>query len=1693
MAKLNIKVIADTKQAEKQINNLVTNINTTNKNSTSADNKIVLQEQKIQTQIAKTTLEIQKRATEQKRAQAVASKSAQEALTAEKQRALLEEKTQTQIAKTTLEIQKRTTEQKKEQAVANKTAQETLTAEKQRSLLEKKAQTEIAKRIKLEQQAYNLKMSEQRKQETYATNREVQAEKQVSAAREKAIAQIDKIGKSTQSNSVIYQKHNNQILGLAKSFMQWQVAATLVMQPIYKTKQALESLNQTLVKTESTVIALKRVLNEDIANQQISDELYNIGIAYGQSFENVSEIATNFARSGKSWADTIELTKGAVLALNVAELDASEASDGLIAIMAQFNLKADETVNVIDKLNKTADNFPVTTEKLLRALQRTGSAAVNANLDINETIGVITALSKATGRSGENIGTAVNALLQYSAKADALDVFASLSEDTAKVVDLYRTGAANMLDVWKSVSSVIKNADERQKDILNTFTSSEEITNLGQELHDELGDIFEQTQEVYGTANTFRKNYFIALLDNMDTVTEAIDVASNAAGYSAKENAEAMDTYERRAQALQTQWQKIANDEQGILALKKSIVGLGADILTVINNAGGLKTALLPLSAIFAPQIAKGAMSLVNGITKVTQVTKLATKATALATTADIARTKAEEALSAADTAHRIGLASTERQLLLYKVAEEEATLATEAQTAADEAAAAAATAKAMAIQGAFALIGIALMVGMKLYSNYRENLKKTAEQTEETAKKSIEAANQLSEIKTAMDNGTKSSDELRTAFVEQQKAMGKTDVEINKLINSYTSLKDAINATAEAQLKKAYTDSVTAREAQGTNLMADLKNSRSLLTGNNYLLANKEWYGNINKSSVQEYQNIYDKYFNATTPAEQHIELDDPEKWVTAYNELYDLLQKLNEEGTNDNSIFSTSMYKSVAEAISKIEETINGYTDSVDKAKDALNAFAKIKFTNEFGEELLDSSKDLSEYTDKINDLSGISDEVKEAMIALATQSYNTDKAIREFANGAGLTEEETKALIQGIQALINTGASLETATYEQIKALVDEGVISIDTANKILQLQIQTSDLSTAAGRANFQNLVNQILNTGTAAARTVGILTEYTKIMAILGNTDLSTLDPRGASALMSRVRQLEKAAKDAITNDNNINLFGNNTSKAPTVGGGGSSGGGSTGGSSGGSSGKASDPVQETIDAYKELIDLLKLEYDLLEEQDAPLREKLDKLGEIQEQLHKENEYLREQDIINGKDTKEHLAERLQNSKEWLEWEKKRHSITEQIYKDELSLYDSELSILSKQENKGKERIDILEYQKEVLHAQAEYLRSIGAEQEEINKLSAKWLELCEEIEDIRKDYWNELEKAVEKELENSQKIRDELIAEQEAEKEALDKKRENQEETNELLEKEKSLREALIALEEARNQRNVRVYNESSSKWEWQANRKDVENAINAYDSAAKSLKEYREELAYNEAIEKIDKNIKNINNAYDRIEQGWKQITDSMQEPVRDITSILDDIAKNGTPKMQQNVDRVNNILASIKDFNGDTGTRGKSSSKTEAAIAQMKENSSKWSSANSYQKVMLNLANKGIASMIGATYNSEEGAYYKDGKRLYDTGGILNGMGGIKATNKPEAVLDPELTRQILNPVSNSRFTEFAKSLGVIFNEQQTAKLPIISKALTSGNYDNRTYSINGVPITKQMAETYTAAELFNSLNLV
>lgn len=427
-------------------------------------------------------------------------------------------------------------------------------------------------------------------------------------------------------------KKSQGMFSIMYNQLKWQIAMTMVMKPLRAITGAFQSLNTTLVETEDRIIELQRVLpSGSIGNKDLSDKLYKMAQEYGQTFENVSQIALNFARSGMNVSETLKATEAAVIALNVAELDATQASDGLIAIMQQFGLSADDLMLIVDKLNITADNAAVTTDKLLTALQRTGSSAKNANLNLDQTVSIITALSEATGRSGENLGTTVNSLIQFSTKSSALDTFAKLSENMANIVNDFRHGKGTVLDIWQGLSEEIKNTNGQNESILGTLFTDDDWRNLNDELQDALGENYAKVTEIYDTASTFRKNYFIALLNNMDSVKKAQETLADAAGYSQKENEEYLDTYSAKLNALKAQWQYLANDEQGFLSFKKELISIASWLLKIIEYTGGLRTTVLALGTVLAliygKQIAAGFATLLSSIKSIILAFKQGTAA----------------------------------------------------------------------------------------------------------------------------------------------------------------------------------------------------------------------------------------------------------------------------------------------------------------------------------------------------------------------------------------------------------------------------------------------------------------------------------------------------------------------------------------------------------------------------------------------------------------------------------------------------------------------------------------------------------------------------------------------------------------------------------------------------------------------------------------------------------------------------------------------------------------------------------------------------------------------------------------------------------------------------------------------------------------------------------------------------------
>ena len=255
-------------------------------------------------------------------------------------------------------------------------------------------------------------------------------------------------------------------------------------------------------------------------------------------------------------------------------------------------------------------------------------------------------------------------------------------------------------------------------------------------------------------------------------------------------------------------------------------------------------------------------------------------------------------------------------------------------------------------------------------------------------------------------------------------------------------------------------------------------------------------------------------------------------------------------------------------------------------------------------------------------------------------------------------------------------------------------------------------------------------------------------------------------------------------------------------------------------------------------------------------------------------------------------------------------------------KDIVSLRKSELSLMQERGDSTADQIDKMRQIQAALHDQAEYMRKIGASQSDINALSAEHWKITKQIKDLQEDLWDELEDAVNKKLEEAEEARDKQTAAIDKQIAALKDAKEAEDESLKLEELKAAVLEKQNALLEAQKERTVRVFNAATGQWEWEANASSVKSAQDAYEKAKEDLAEYERELALQREIDELEAKKTLIEETYNTLKAEWKRITDSLQSPTRTIDDILSDIARNGTPKMRQQVEEVNTLLGKLNQY---------------------------------------------------------------------------------------------------------------------------------------------------------------------------
>lgn len=380
------------------------------------------------------------------------------------------------------------------------------------------------------------------------------------------------------------EEYNNRVLKSTKTLYDkiTEYAKTYVIyQGFNELRQVVTETVNEMVEIENQMVAIDRVMNESGFNiDNYRDKLINLAYDYGNTFDNVSDITLRLAQAGFDSQESLKLTEKTLLALNTAELNATEATDDMVAIMAQWGLMTGDATeeaktygDIIDKINKVADKYPTSSADILDALKKTSSAFNLAGASIDETIATITAAEVASQRGGKAIGTALSNITQQLKDTGRINIAESLG------IDFY--------------------TDETKtefKDIMDIFG---ELANKMQELKDEGKENSQEMQDLLSVFTVFRRNIGASLLGEMSgedsTYFQVLNDSITATGYSLQEN----EKYMKTAKAAQAQF----NDE--ILRLKTKIWDAGLedvfrDMLSygadLVNNIGNIidKFGLLP-------------------------------------------------------------------------------------------------------------------------------------------------------------------------------------------------------------------------------------------------------------------------------------------------------------------------------------------------------------------------------------------------------------------------------------------------------------------------------------------------------------------------------------------------------------------------------------------------------------------------------------------------------------------------------------------------------------------------------------------------------------------------------------------------------------------------------------------------------------------------------------------------------------------------------------------------------------------------------------------------------------------------------------------------------------------------------------------------------------------------------------------
>lgn len=328
----------------------------------------------------------------------------------------------------------------------------------------------------------------------------------------------------------------------------------------------------------------------------------------GSTTTQITNSAADFSRLGYTLGESQTLAKNTGILKNVSEFESiDDATTAMISMMKAYDVKVDDSMDLIDKMNLIGNNYAISTDGIATALQDSGSALVAAGNDFDKSVALVTAANSVV-QDPSKVGAGLRTIA-LRLRGTTAEELSSMGEDTEGLVETTSKLNSNI----KSLTAVNGKAGISILDMNGNYRDTYDILKDISQVWNDIGkqDLADgqnrQAALLEMMAGKNRSNILASILQHPELLTDVYnDSANNYQNSAQNELNTYLDSIEAKTTKIKESWSQLWQSEGttntfkglldvgngavgllNILGLNKSLAGVGGMLVSHAMNWGG--------------------------------------------------------------------------------------------------------------------------------------------------------------------------------------------------------------------------------------------------------------------------------------------------------------------------------------------------------------------------------------------------------------------------------------------------------------------------------------------------------------------------------------------------------------------------------------------------------------------------------------------------------------------------------------------------------------------------------------------------------------------------------------------------------------------------------------------------------------------------------------------------------------------------------------------------------------------------------------------------------------------------------------------------------------------------------------------------------------------------------------------------